>query len=125
MDINIENARKSFQTLGYIVESKSKFINEVNVSNVSYNEDYGQYQCYFYIKTISEDPDIGSFKSDIDMCDTELYDIIKEYTFRTNGTIKKTQQGDLMMLFIGCEWNLGRGSVCTLKYQLVQDEFDE
>jgi hypothetical protein len=125
MENKLENAKKSFQTLGYITETNSKRIKEILVSDISYDERWGQFECVFEITTDCEDPDIGAFTNDIDRCDTELYTIIKEYEFKTNGTLKKSKNGYLQMIFIGCNWNLTNSTNATLKYQIMQDEFDD
>jgi hypothetical protein len=125
MENKLENAKKSFQTLGYITETNSKRIKEILVSDISHDERWGQFECVFEITTDCEDPDIGAFTNDIDRCDTELYTIIKEYEFKTNGTLKKSKNGYLQMIFIGCNWNLTNSTNATLKYQIMQDEFDD
>jgi hypothetical protein len=125
MENKLENAKKSFQTLGYITETNSKRIKEILVSDISYDERWGQFECVFEVTTDSEDPDIGAFTNDIDRCDTELYTTIKEYEFKTNGTLKKSKNGYLQMMFIGCNWNLTNSTNATLKYQIMQDEYDD
>ena len=120
----IENATKSFQTLGYIVETNSKIIKEISVREVRYDDRWQQFECYFEVSTHCEDPDIGAFTNDIDRCDTELYTIIKEYEFKVNGTLTKSNDKYLQMLFIGCNWNLNNDTKVTLIYHIMQDEFN-
>jgi len=47
----IENATKSFQTLGYIVETNSRLIKEILVRNVTYDGRWQQFECYFEVTT--------------------------------------------------------------------------
>jgi hypothetical protein len=120
----IENATKSFHTLSYIVESNSKIIKEISVRDVTYEDRWGQFECYFELSTHCEDPDIGLFSHEIDKCDTELYNIIKDYEFKVNGTLVKSNDRYLQMLFIGCNWNLDNDTKVTLIYHIIQDEFN-
>jgi hypothetical protein len=120
----IENATKSFQTLGYIVETNSKLIKEISVRDVTYDDRWQQFECYFEVTTHCEDPDMGQFTHEIDRCDTELYNIIKDYEFKVNGTLTKSSDRYLQMLFIGCNWNLNNDTKVTLIYHIMQDEFN-
>jgi hypothetical protein len=120
----IENATKSFQTLGYIVETNSRLIKEILVRNVTYDGRWQQFECYFEVTTHCEDPDMGQFTHEIDKCDTELYNIIKDYELKVNGTLVKSNDRYLQMLFIGCNWNLDNDTKVTLIYHIIQDEFN-
>jgi len=120
----IENATKSFQTLGYIVETNSRLIKEILVRNVTYDGRWQQFECYFEVTTHCEDPDMGQFTHEIDKCDTNLYSIIKDYELKVNGTLVKSNDRPLQMLFIGCNWNLDNDTKVTLIYHIIQDEFN-
>jgi hypothetical protein len=120
----IENATKSFQTLSYIVESNSKIIKEISVREVRYDDRWQQFEFYFVVSTHCEDPDMGQFTDEIDRCDTDLYNIIKDYEFKVNGTLTKSNDKYLQMLFIGCNWNLNNDTKVTLIYHIMQDQFN-
>jgi hypothetical protein len=66
---------------------------------------------------------MGPFTHEIDRCDTDLYNIIKDYEFKVNGTLTKSNDSYLQMLFIGCNWNLNNDTKVTLIYHIMQDEF--
>ena len=129
MENKLDTIKNSFNTLVYILESNvnKKLIQEIELGKVNYYEKYNTFDTTIIIKTICEDPDVGAFNYIINKVDDELYNIIKQYDFNSNGTLKKTQVGDdnyLMTLFVGCKWeNMGDNGV-YMTYHLMQDEYD-
>ena len=114
----------------YILESNvnKKLIQEIELGKVNYYEKYNTFDTTITIKTICDDPDVGSFNSVVDKADTELYNAIKQYHFNSNGTLKKRQVGEdtyLMVLFIGCKWENMGGSDLYMTYHLMQDEYND
>ena len=130
MENKLDKIKNSLKTLVYILESNvnKKLIQEIELGNVSHYERYNTFDATITIKTVCEDPDVGSFNSIVDKVDTELYNIIKQYDFNSNGTLKKTQVGDdnfLMVLFVGCKWENMGDSDLYMTYHLMQDEYND
>ena len=121
-----ETVKTSFQTLLYIIESNTnnKFIEEVSLEKVNFYENYGTIEGFINVKSYCEDPDVGAFTNVVDRIDTELYNVIKNYEFNRDGTLKKNEEkyAYLMFLFSGCQWDY-RTSELHMKYALIQDEF--
>ena len=130
MENKLDKIKNAFETLVYILESNvnKKLIQEIELGKVNYYEKYNTFDTTITIKTICDDPDVGSFNSVVDKADTELYNAIKQYHFNSNGTLKKRQVGEdtyLMVLFIGCKWENMGGSGLYMTYHLMQDEYND
>ena len=53
--------------------------------------------------------------------------ILLNYSFTSNGSFgeKKGKHNNLMFWFIGCEWSAGGDYSMNMKYQFVQEEYDD
>ena len=130
MENKLETIKNSLNTLVYILESNvnKKLIQEIELGNVNHYERYNTIEATITIKTICEDPDVGSFNSIVNKVDDELYNTIKEYHFNSNGTLKKRQGSDdnyLMTLFVACKWENMGDSGLYMTYHVMQDEYDD
>jgi len=131
MENKLETIKNSLNTLVYILESNvnKKLIQEIELGNVNHYERYNTIEATITIKTICEDPDVGSFNSIVNKVDDEFYNTIKEYHFNSNGTLKKRRQGSddnyLMTLFVGCKWENMGDSGLYMTYHVMQDEYDD
>ena len=130
MENKLDTIKKSFETLVYILESNvnKKLIQEIELENVNHYERFNTFEATITIKTTCEDPDVGSFNSVVDKADTELFNLLKQYEFNSNGKLKKSQKNNgayLMVLFVGCKWENMGDSDLYMTYQLMQDEFND
>ena len=130
MENKLDTIKNSFNTLVYILESNvnKKLIQEIELVNVNHYERYNTIEATITIKTICEDPDVGSFNHIVDNVDTELINAITQYDFNSNGKLKRTKKGVgsyLMVLFVGCKWENMGDSDLYMTYHLMQDEYND
>ena len=117
---------RSAKSIPYIIQSNvdSNLFTEIEIENVYYggNEISGM----LLVTSWCEDPDLFSFTDQLKIVDNEIGKVLINYTFSSNGSFgeKKVKNNNLMFWFIGCEW-IARGDYSmNMKYQFVQDEYD-
>lgn len=130
MENKLDTFKNSLNTLVYIVESNinEELIQEIELDKVNYDERYNTVEATIIIKTTCEDPDVGAFNHIVDKADTELFNVITQYDFNSDGKLKRTKKGEgthLMVLFVGCKWENMGDSGLYMTYHLMQDEYND
>ena len=130
MENKLDTFKNSLNTLVYILESNvnKKLIQEIELGTVKYYEEFNTLNTSITIKSFCEDPDVGVFNSVVDKVDTELYNVIRQYDFNSNGKLKRAKKSEgsyLMVLFVGCKWENMGDSGLYMTYHLMQDEFND
>ena len=130
MENKLDTFKNSLNTLVYILESNvnKKLIQEIELGTVKYYEEFNTLNTSITIKSFCEDPDVGVFNSVVDKVDTELYNVIRQYDFNSNGKLKRAKKSEgsyLMVLFVGCKWENIHNNDLYMTYDLMQDEYND
>jgi hypothetical protein len=129
---NIEETfRSSMETLQFIIEtSVSSEISSVEITDFVYHPKYVSVEAKLIIKTYCEDHDFGSVINVMDSADTEILNIIKQYNFKSNGSLKKRHDGQgywISVMPVGSKWSTyGENQFDVfMEYYIFQDDFPE
>jgi hypothetical protein len=121
---------RSAQKIAWILQSSvdSNLITNIETANITYiNRNVNQIEGELLITSWCEDPDLFSFTNQLKIVDKEIEKVLLNYTFSSNGSFgeKKGKNNNLMFWFIGCEWSAGGDYSMKMKYQFVQEEYDD
>ena len=119
---------RSAKSIPYIIQSNvdSNLITEIEIENINYNNSHNSISGDLLITSWCEDPDLFEFTNQMKLVDKELDTVLLNYSFTSNGSFgkKKGKYNNLMWWFIGCEWSAGGDYSMNMKYQFVQEEYD-
>jgi hypothetical protein len=119
----------SAQKIAWILQSNvdSSLITNIETTNINYISRSNEIEGELLITSWCEDPDLFSFTDQLKTVDKELNKILLNYSFTSNGSFgeKKGKHNNLMFWFIGCEWSAGGDYSMNMKYQFVQEEYDD
>ena len=120
---------RSAQKIAWILQSNvdSSLITNIETANINYIDRSNEIEGELLITSWCEDPDLLSFTNQLKLVDKELSTVLLNYTFTSNGSFgkKKGKYNNLMFWFIGCEWSAGGDYSMKMKYQFVQEEYDD
>ena len=119
---------RSAKSIPYIIQSNvdSNLITEIEIENINYNNSHNSIIGDLLITSWCEDPDLFSFTDQLKLVDKELDKVLLNYSFTSKGSFGKNKgkYNNLMFWFIGCEW-IARGDYSmNMKYQFVQEEYN-
>jgi hypothetical protein len=126
-----EKFKRSMETLQYIIEtSVSSDIESVEITDFVYYPKFNGVEAKLIIKTYCEDHDFRTVGNAMDKADTEIYKIISQYTFKSNGSLKQRpdKHGYWMSIMpIGVKWSAGGENPfdMVMEYHIMQDDFPE
>jgi hypothetical protein len=128
-----ENLKEKFirsaQKIAWILQSNvdTSLITNIETANINYISRSNEIEGELLITSWCEDPDLFSFTDQLKIVDKELSTVLLNYTFTSNGSFgkKKGKYNNLMFWFIGCEWSAGGDYSMKMKYQFVQEEYDD
>ncbi len=126
-----EKFKRSIETLQYIIEtSVSSDIHSVEITDFVYHPKFNGIEAKLIIKTYCEDHDFRSVGNAMDKADTEVFKIINQYTFKSNGSLKQRydRQGYWMSIMpIDVKWSAyGENQFdIVMEYHIMQDDFPE
>lgn len=120
---------RSAKSIPYIIQSNvdSDIITEVDIENVDYNDRVQTISGELLITSWCEDPDLFEFTSQLKWVDKEIEKVLLNYTFSSNGFFgeKKGKYNNMMFWFIGCEWSAESNFILKMKYQFIQEEYND
>ena len=120
---------RSAQKIPWILQSSVdlNLITNIEIGNINYYNIHNTIEGELLITSWCEDPDLFSFTDQLKTVDKELNKILLNYSFTSNGSFgkKKGKHNNLMFWFIGCEWSAGGDYSMKMKYQFVQEEYDD
>ena len=120
---------RSAQKIAWILQSNvdTSLITNIETANINYISRSNEIEGELLITSWCEDPDLFSFTDQLKIVDKELSTVLLNYTFTSNGSFgkKKGKYNNLMFWFIGCEWSAGGDYSMKMKYQFVQEEYDD
>jgi len=120
---------RSAKSIPYIIESNvdSNLITNVEIVDVDYNNRSDGISGELLITSWCEDGDLSEFTKQLKLVDEELYKVLLNYSFTSNGSFgkKKGKYNYLMYWFVGCEWSVDGDSSMEMKYHFMQEEFDD
>jgi hypothetical protein len=120
---------RSAQKIAWILQSNvdSSLITNIETANIRYIDRSNEIEGELLITSWCEDPDLFSFTDQLKTVDTELNKILLNYSFTSNGSFgeKKGKYNNLMCWFIGCEWSAEGDYSIKMRYQFVQEEYDD
>jgi hypothetical protein len=120
---------RSAQKIAWILQSNvdSSLITNIETANINYIDRSNEIEGELLITSWCEDPDLLSFTNQLKLVDKELSTVLLNYTFTSNGSFgkKKGKYNNLMFWFIGCEWSAGGEYTMKIKYQFIQEEYDD
>ena len=128
---NEEKFKRSMETLQYIIEtSVSSDIDSVEITDFVYYPKFNGVEARLIIKTYCEDHDFRSVGDAMDKADTEIFKILNQYTFKSNGSLKQRydRQGYWMSIMpIASKWSAyGENQFeVFMEYHIMQDDFPE
>jgi hypothetical protein len=129
---NIEETfRSSMETLQYIIEtSVSSDIESVEITDFFYYPKYNGVEAKLIIKTYCEDHDFNTVGFMMDKADTEIDKIFKQYTFKSNGHLKRRPNNHgywMSIMPIDVKWSaygVNQFDI-IMEYHIMQDDFPE
>jgi len=121
---------RSAQKIAWILQSNvdSSLITNIETANINYiSRNVNQIEGELLITSWCEDPDLFSFTDQLKIVDKEIEKVLLNYTFSSNGSFgeKKGKYNNLMFWFIGCEWSAEGDYSMKMRYQFVQEEYDD
>ena len=120
---------RSAQKIAWILQSNvdSSLITNIEIANINYIDRSNEIEGELLITSWCEDPDLLSFTNQLKLVDKELSTVLLNYTFTSNGSFgkKKGKYNNLMFWFIGCEWSAEGEYTMKMKYQFIQEEYDD
>jgi hypothetical protein len=120
---------RSAQKIAWILQSNvdSSLITNIETANINYIDRSNEIEGELLITSWCEDPDLLSFTNQLKLVDKELSTVLLNYTFTSNGSFgkKKGKYNNLMFWFIGCEWSAEGEYTMKMKYQFIQEEYDD
>ena len=120
---------RSAQKIAWILQSNvdSSLITNIEIANINYISRSNEIEGELLITSWCEDPDLFSFTDQLKIVDKEIGKVLINYTFSSNGSFgeKKGKNNNLMFWFIGCEWSASGDYSMKMKYQFVQDEYND
>lgn len=129
---NIEQKfKRSVETLQYIIEtSVSSNISSVEINDFNYTPKYNHVEFKLIVKAYCEDHDFHTVGKVMDNADKEIFKIINQYTFKSNGSLKQRydRQGYWMGIMpIDVKWSAYRENPfdIVMEYHIFQDDFPE
>ena len=120
---------RSAQKIAWILQSNvdTGLITNIETANINYIGRSNEIEGELLITSWCEDPDLFSFTDQLKIVDKEIGKVLINYTFSSNGSFgeKKGKNNNLMFWFIGCEWSARGDYSMNMKYQFVQDEYND
>jgi hypothetical protein len=122
--------KNSIMKLQYIIESqKTSHIDSVEMIDIQYLPKHNYIEGKLIVKSYYEEHDFSAIGGLMDQIETEIFKIIKKYTFTENGgLIKKGSNNDwfLSCMPISVKWNTNANDpfMLTLDFLIFQDEYD-
>ena len=126
-----EKFKRSMETLQYIIEtSVSSDIESVEITDFVYYPKYVSVEAKLIIKTYCEDHDFRRVSNSMDSADKEIYKIISQYTFKSNGSLKQRPDKHgywISIMPIASKWTTyGENQFdIVMEYLIYQDDFPE
>jgi hypothetical protein len=115
------------KSLEYILQSgvKSNLVEEIEFVNIDFYEKYKDITAEIKVKSYCEDPDFGALTYQMNKVEDEIFSVIKNYEFLTNGKLNKVNGDSYLMMFpIKVNWESGSGDL-LIEFYLHQDDYRE
>ena len=116
----------SIQKLQWILESNvnSKIITEVEIVEGFYHSSYNEPSGIIKVKSYEDNPDIGSFKSQLSRVDEEVQRVIGEYSFTRDGSLMKSGSERILCMPVNINWGQNNNYILNVEYYFSQDEYE-